>query len=91
MTKFSPDDAKLIAENLDLIFRHHGAAIQNMLTNVRIVQAVRRATEEQHLTIDEAFESARQYLQISGVTLRVDAIRQRYYRMLKSPNVNPTG
>lgn len=81
-TKPTEEDLELIEKNLTMLFQHHYGTMNKMLTNLKIVREVRACADGGEV-LDQAFESARKRLLFMNIDLSTDAIRVRYYRMLK--------
>lgn len=76
------EDLKLISENLGLLLNHHYKWLDVMLTNLTVVFEVTKFLDEGQ-KFQDACESASNSLRSKKIYLSPDAIRVRYYRMLK--------
>lgn len=84
MTKrISPEDAKLLSENITQLIHGHGQQIDSMIVSLKVVKAVEGELAK-GCTIEQACENASISLRKQGITLNAVAIHRRYYRMLRT-------
>lgn len=82
MGRPTEEELKVISDNISLLLNHHYKWLSIMLTNLTIVFEVEKFLDQRQ-KFQDACESASNSLRSKKISLSPDAIRVRYYRMLK--------